>query len=167
MRFRLHPLAPPFPGTGKGHGRKAKPGPCAKCGVEGPLLKGLCRRCYQHEIYVASRKHLSKAKEGNRPSEGSPAWVEDWLKRQVESYLWANASLMFHFDKNGTHLWAMTIDQILNLCRLIYLAKRHHNDKRGRHHPGDNYARREKLSEEGDGHYLDRHVMPEIKSWTK
>jgi hypothetical protein len=61
----------------------------------------------------------------------------------------------------------LTEDQVIDLCRLIYLAKRHHNDKRGGYHPGDNFARREKLSEEGDGHYLDRYVMPEIKSWTK
>jgi len=163
MRRRKTARPSNLPGTGKGHGRKAKPGPCARCGTVGLLLKRLCRRCYQHEYRKHERCALLKAKKDNQPSEGSPSWVEDWLRQQAENYLRENAG---YFERNGTRLWAVTEEQIIGLCRLIYLAQRHHNDKRG-YQPHDNYARREKLREEGDGHYLDRHVMPEIKRWTK
>ena len=161
---RIRKTACPSNLPGKRLGRKAKPGPCARCGVEGPLLKGFCRRCYQHEYRKHERYALLKAKKDDQPSEGSPSWVEDWLRQQAENYLRENAG---YFERNGTRLWAVTEEQVIELCRIIYLAKRHHNDKRGGYHPGDNYARREKLREEGDGHYLDRHVMPEVKSWTK
>jgi len=149
-KSRTRKTARPSNLPGKRLGRKAKPGPCARCGTVGPLLKRFCRRCYQHEIYLEHRRRI-KSEDG--PGEGSPAWVEDWLRQQVRNFLHSHPE--------------RTEEQVIELCRIIYLAKRHHNDKRGGYHPGDNYARREKLREEGDGHYLDRSVMPEIKSWTK
>jgi hypothetical protein len=57
----------------------------------------------------------------------------------------------------------MTEEQVIGLCRIIYMAKHHHNDKRG-YQAGDNYARRDRHREgEGDGLYLDRPISPELR----
>jgi len=206
-----------LPGTGKGHGRKAKPGPCAKCGVEGPLLKGFCRRCYLHQRYLArpgvierrvelkakriikekkeqlrqenktnrtikekekqlrsekwrathpGRKHLSKAKKDDRPGEGSPAWVSDWLREQVKNFLHTHSG---RFDKNlyrtspEQRYVMLTEDQVMELCRIIYMAVSKHSST---WHKGatDKHQRKAWWDRaEGDGSYLDRAIAPELR----
>ena len=63
-----------------------------------------------------------------RPRKGTPSWVADWLKHQAENYLRENAD---HFDKNGSRFWAMTEQQVIGLCRIIYMAVDKHPGGRG------------------------------------
>jgi len=160
-------LARPSNLPGKHRNRKTKIGPCASCRARGRLILGFCRQCYGRERYRAMHPRAQDGirKHGRgRPRRGSPSWVADWLKHQAENYLHSNAG---HFDRNGPRLWVLTEDQVMELCRIIYMAVSKHSSTWHKR-PIDEHQKKAWWDRaEGDGHYLDRHVMPEIKSWTK
>jgi len=162
---RIRKTARPSNLPGKHRNRKTKIGPCASCRARGRLILGLCRRCYGRERYRAMHPGAQPASKGRgRPRKGSPSWLGDWLKRQAGNYLRETAG---HFDRNGTRLWAMTEDQVIELCRIIYMAVDRHSST---WHKGavDRHQRKAWWDRaKGDGSYLDRAISPELRGLAK